>query len=123
MKFIAQTILIAILCYIAGLYLPFWSLAAVAFIVAVLFKTNSTTSFLSGFLAVFALWSVLAYNIDQETSSLLTDRVAQVFMGIPNIALITITGVIGGLVGGFGAASGSLFINLTRKKKVQKYYS
>ncbi|GAA0192991.1 hypothetical protein GCM10009122_55910 [Fulvivirga kasyanovii] len=123
MKFIIQAILIGVLCYATGQYLPFWSLAAVAFVIAALFRLSPLPSFMSGFLAVFALWSFLAYNIDQETSSLLTNRVAQVFMGIPNIALILITGFIGGLTGGFGAASGTLFIGLTRKKRVQKYYS
>ncbi|MBL6444746.1 hypothetical protein JMN32_00390 [Fulvivirga sp. 29W222] len=123
MKFIIQTILIAVLCYITGQYLPFWSLTAVAFVVAVLFKLKPTASFMAGFLAVFALWSFLAYGIDEETSSRLTNRVAQVFMGIPNTTLILITGFIGGLIGGFGAASGALFIDLTQKKRVQKYYS
>lgn len=123
MKFLAKTVLIGIGSYISGLYLPFWSLALVAFIISLVIRTNGFSSFLSGFLAIFIVWATLAFNIDQQTQSLLTDKVAQVFMGISSIALIIVTGVIGGLVGGLGAASGALLISLTGKRKTQKYYT
>lgn len=122
MKFIVKIIFIAFFSYIAGLYLPFWSLALVAFVGSIIIRTSPASSFFAGFLAVFLLWSVLAFAIDQQTESLLTERVAQVFMGISNIVLIVITGVIGGLVGGLGAASGASLMNLAGKKK-HKYYS
>ncbi|WP_040496887.1 hypothetical protein [Fulvivirga imtechensis] len=123
MRFLVKTILIAIGGYIAGLYLPFWSLALVAFIVSLIIRTNGISSFLSGFLAIFVIWATLAFSIDRETQSLLTERVAQVFMGISSMTLIIITGVIGGLVGGLGAASGALLVSMTNKKRQQKYYS
>lgn len=123
MKFVIKTILIAVFCSLAGVYLPFWSLAAVAFIISLMVRTGNWASFFAGFLAVFALWTVLAWSTDQDTHSILTERVTQIFMGISNLALILITGFIGGLVGGLGAASGSLLASLAARKKNPGYYS
>lgn len=122
MKTLVKILFIVVFGYIASLYLPFWSVAAVAFVGSLLIRTSATSSFFSGFLAIFLVWSALAYMIDQETGSLLTDRVAQIFMGIPGIALVIITGVIGGLVAGLGSASGALLVELAGRKRQRKYY-
>lgn len=123
MKFTIQTVVISVAGSFAGLFFPFWSLAIVAFIVAAAFGLRPFVSFLSGLLAIFSLWVILSFLIDQDSSSLLTNRVAQIFMGISNITLVLITGLVGGIVGGFGAASGALFRALFNSKKDTGYYA
>jgi len=54
------------------------------------------------------LWGGLAFWIDVKNDSILSVRISQL-MGIGNnpVILILITGLIGGLVGGFAAMSAS----------------
>lgn len=122
MKFLIKTLLILAFGYLAGLYLPFWSLIIVALIVSAIVRTSPLSSFIAGFIAIFCLWFFQASMMDQETNSILTNRVAPIF-SVSNTGLMLITGLIGGLTGAFGAMSGTLFINLiSSKKRKNKYY-
>ena len=115
MKFIAALIITALLSFIAGLYLPWWSIAIAAFIVALLVYQNAGMAFLSGFSGLFLLWSGLAFWIDNGNDSILSARIGEL-LGIGNnpFLLILITAIIGALVAGFAAMSGSFL----RSKKV-----
>lgn len=121
MKFIIKTLLIAVFGYIAGIYYPFWSLAIVAFVMSLIVRTSTWLGFLAGFIAIFILWTTHAVVIDQATQALLTTRVATVF-SVSNPVLILLTGIIGGIVSGLGAASGSAFTNMFRRKRQNRYY-
>ena len=59
-------------------------------------------------MALLLLWGGLAYWIDIKNESILSTRISQL-MGIGNnpVLLVLITGIIGGLVGGFAAMSAS----------------
>ena len=108
MKFIVSILLIAILAFAVGLYLPWWSLAVVAFVVAALIQQGALKAFLSGFLGVFLLWGILAFIIDQKNQHVLSVKVAQLLpLGGSFFLLILVTAFIGGLVGGLGAMAGS----------------
>ena len=108
MKFLAALIITALVSFITGLYLPWWGIAIAAFIVALLVRQNAGMAFLSGFLALFLLWSGLAFWIDNGNESILSARIGEL-LGIGNnpFLLIFITAVIGALVAGFAAMSGS----------------
>lgn len=107
MKFILATLLTASLSFMAGLYLPWWSIAPVAFGVALLMHQSIGRSFLAGFLGIFLLWLVVAWWRNYKNESFLSIKVAQLFgVGSP-LLLILITALIGALVGGFAAISGS----------------
>jgi hypothetical protein len=107
MKFIVSVLLIALLSLAVGLYLPWWTIALVAFIVTSLIPQNPMRSFLSGFTALFLLWGALAWIISSNNNHLLAGKVALVLkMGNP-ILLIIVTALIGGLVAGFAALAGS----------------
>lgn len=121
MRFLVKMLLILAFGYLAGLYFPFWSLVIVAFIMSLLIKTSPLSSFLAGFLAIFALWFVLASSIDQETNSILTTRVASIF-SVSNVVLMLITGAIGGFITGLGSASGALLVRVKKKKRRSKYH-
>ena len=108
MKFIVSLILIAALSFVSCLYLPWWSIAVTAFIVAVVIPQGAGRSFLSGFLAVFLLWAGLSFWISLANEHLLAHKIAPLIIKIDNpLLLILATGLIGGLVAGFGALTGS----------------
>jgi hypothetical protein len=101
MKFFAALILTALLAYIAGIYLPWWSVAIAAFIVAVLVHQKAGKALLAGFLGVFLLWAGLAFWIDFQNDSILSKRIANLLPLHGNtLLLIVVTGLIGGLVAG-----------------------
>lgn len=107
-KAFLQTILTIVLGYIAQLYFPFWSMAAVAAIVALFFKyENSLAGFSAGFSAAFLLWCAYAYTLDLENLHLLTSKLGELFK-VGSSYLPYVTGVAGGLLGGMGAMTGAL---------------
>ncbi len=108
MRFVLSTMLIASLSFLAGLYLPWWSIAIIAFGVAALLRQSVFYGFLSGFLGIFLLWGLLSTWINLKNESLLSHKIAELFkLGGSSLLLIFITAFIGGLVGGFAAMSGS----------------
>ncbi len=109
MKFLISTILIAALSFLSQQFLPWWSLVIIAFIIGWLMGLKGWASFLSGFLAIFLLWGIYAFVLNQGNEGILATRMANLLplSGNP-ILLILVTAAIGGLVGGLGAATGSL---------------
>jgi len=118
MKFILSTLLIAALSFLAGLFLPWWSIALIAFAVTLLIPQRLLPGFLSGFLGIFLLWAIIATWIDLKNNSILSTRIAEIFpLGGSSILLIVVTAFIGGLVGGFAAMTGSS-LRVPRKHRV-----
>ena len=108
MKFVLTTLLVFLLSFIAGLYLPWWSIAVVAFLAALLIQPKIGIGFLAGFAGVFLLWAVLAFWIDTNNESILSRKIALLFpLGGSTVLLILITAFVGGLVAGFAAMAGS----------------
>jgi len=108
MKFLITTLLIALLSFLSGLYLPWWAFALAAFLVSALIPQRPGVSFLSGFLAIFLLWALLAWSMDAPNNSILSVKIAQVLpLGGSTILLILITALVGALVGGGAALTGS----------------
>lgn len=108
MKFLLATLLTALLSFVAGLYTPWWSLAVVSFLVALLIKQGYGRAFLSGFTGIFLLWGFLAFWIDLQNEHVLSQKIARVLpLGGSALLLILVTAFIGAVVGGFAAMSGS----------------
>ncbi|MES1220292.1 MAG: hypothetical protein ABUT20_32620 [Bacteroidota bacterium] len=108
MKFLAAIILTGLLAFIGGLYLPWWSIAIAALLVAILVHQKAGKAFMSGFFGVFLLWAGLAWWINVKNESILATKIASVLpLGGSAIVLMLVTGLIGGLVAGFAAMSGS----------------
>jgi hypothetical protein len=108
MRFILTVLLIASLAFLAGLYLPWWSIALIAFIVAVFIPQSLGSGFLAGFLGIFLLWAVVATWIDVKNQGILSHKIAQLLpLGGSSVLLILVTAFVGGLVGGFAAMAGS----------------
>lgn len=107
MRFILAILVTAAFSFIAGMFLPWWSIAIVAFAVAFFIQQTGAGSFLSGFLGIFILWGAVAFWIDIKNNSLLSHKIAQLFpLGGSSVLLILVTAFVGALVGGFAARAG-----------------
>jgi hypothetical protein len=108
MKLLVAILLTALLSFISGLYLPWWSIAIAAFISVLLVPLASGRAFLAGFAGVFVLWFLLALWIDVKNQHILSKKISEIFpLGGSSFAIILVTAIIGALVGGLGALSGS----------------
>jgi hypothetical protein len=108
MRFTLATLLTATLSFIAGLYLPWWSIALVAFLVALLIKQKIGWAYLSAFTAISFLWGGLALFIHIRNKGVLTQKIATLLpLNGNTFYLISITAFVGALVAGFAAMSGS----------------
>jgi len=108
MKLLVAIILTALLSFVAGLYLPWWSIAIAAFVSVLVILLTSGKAFLAGFLGVFLLWFLLALWIDVKNQHILSKKIAEIFpLGGSSFAIILVTAFIGALVGGLAALTGS----------------
>ena len=114
MKMIVAIILTALLAFVGGLYMQWWSLAIAAFVIALLIPQRPFKSFLAGFLGLFLLWAVLAWWIDFKNQGILSKKIASLLpLGGSSILLLLVTAFVGGLVAGFAALSGS-YLRISR---------
>lgn len=115
MKFLVAILLTAVLAFISGLFLPWWGMAITSLLVAILVHQKAGKAFLAGLLGVFLLWAGLALWIDMKNNGVLSKKIASVLpLGGNAIVLILVTGLVGGLVAGMAAMSGS-FLRSTNK--------
>jgi hypothetical protein len=108
MKFFISLILTALLSFAACLFLPWWSIALAAFLVAVMIPQRPGRSFLTGFTALFLLWGILSFWISMKNDHILAHKVSLVMLKMDSPYLLMFaTALIAALVGGMAALSGS----------------
>ena len=108
MKFFISLMLTALLSFAACLFLPWWSIALAAFLVAALIPQKPGKAFLTGFIALFLLWGSLSFWISNNNDHILAHKVSQLMLKMDNpIVLVLATAFIGALVAGFAALAGS----------------
>lgn len=118
MKFSISVLLIAFLSFVACLYLPWWAIAVMALLVALLVPQSPLYSFLAGFAALFLLWGILSFVMSSSNGHMLAKRVSMVILKTSNpFLLITLTAFIGATVAGFGALSGGYLRKLIADNK------
>jgi hypothetical protein len=117
MKFFISTILIAILSFAACLYFPWWVIAITGFVVAFAIPQKAGLAFLSGFIALFILWAGMSVYMSSANGNLLVHKMSILFLKADNpTVLFFLTGLIGGLVAGFGSLSGRLLKKIVVSK-------
>ncbi|MEO8820488.1 MAG: hypothetical protein ABI267_04550 [Ginsengibacter sp.] len=110
MKFIVSGILIILFSFLACLYFPWWSVAVVAFLVSIIIQQRHLSSFICGFISLFLLWGFLSFWISTENGNILAHRVSLlIFKTDSPFLLIFVTALIGAMVAGFAALTGSYF--------------
>lgn len=112
MKFWIAILLTALLGFAFPLYLWWWSFAVTSCLVAFIMQQTPGKSFLAGFLAIAFLWAVQALVLDAANNHLLSRKVALLlpFNG-SGVALVVTASIIGGLVSGMAALTGSFAVN------------
>ncbi len=117
MKFIVALLITALLGFAFPLYFGWWSFALTTFVVAVIMKQSPGKSFLTGFIAIALLWAVQAAWLDAANHHILSGKVALLLpFGGSGTALLFTTALIGGLVSGMAALTGSYAVR--RKSKI-----
>lgn len=118
MRFILSVLLTAALSFLAGMYLPWWSIAVVAFLVALLLPQKIGYSFLSGFIGIFLCWTLIEVWIDAKNAHVLSYKIADLFhLAGSSALLIIISSFIGALVAGFAAMAGSSLRPVPRARR------
>jgi hypothetical protein len=120
MKIFIAIILTAFLAYVVGIYskLPWWSFAFTSLVVALAVHQRAGKAFLCGFLGLFLLWAGMAAIKDAANEHVLSVKVAQVLpLGGSYLVLILVTGIVGGLVSGFAAMTGSFMRRSPRSRR------
>jgi hypothetical protein len=102
-------LIILIVSAIAQYFGPWWVMPIVCFGACLLLKTDSAKgAYGIAAAAITTLWLGYAGFQHFMTDGLMTGKITEIFLqGLPyNALLITITGVIGGLVAGFAGMAG-----------------
>lgn len=97
-------IIIILLGLLVHQFTPWWSIAIVAAIAGGIYNEHAGKSFLFGFIGVFLLWGITSFQIDSGNESILSTRIGEIF----GTNMILATALLGGLVGGMGALTGTL---------------
>lgn len=102
-----------LITFVAGLglgttaYVPWWGFVVASALVGATVHQSATKAFSSGFLGMFIAWGGLAWWIDWQNQSLLSQKIAQILpLGGSAAALLFITGILGGLLSGVAALCG-----------------
>src|SRR5437588_412332 len=104
MRLIIATVLIALLSWFITSFLPWWTLAIMAFIVPCVILLRTAHAFLAGFIGIFLLWLGIGLWRDIPNHHILSDRMADVILHTRNGTLyLLLAAIIGGLVGGLAA--------------------
>ena len=86
--------------------LPWWALVPIAAAAAWLFRLPAGKSFIVAFSAGALLWFTNAYLLNAANSGLLSTKVGLLFQGLQGWQLLIVTGLLGGILAGFGAMTG-----------------
>lgn len=101
-------LLILVLSSAVQLDLPWWSLAVVAFAIGLALAPSAKVAFGAGFGGAGLSWLIPAAWLAHQNESLLAGRVAQLLpLGGSAMALLLVTGLVAGLVGGLSALAGT----------------
>lgn len=106
MRTIITTLSIAIAGFVVQLFLPWWSLAIVAFLIGVSTDLNKSKIFLSGLVGSALVWGLYALYIHTSTEAILSNKMAGIFGLDQAWLLVLISALVAGILGGMASLSG-----------------
>lgn len=112
--------------YLAHQQFDWWITAVVAAVVCFFIPINGAQSFAMGTAAFSLLWGIQANNLNAMNMELLSTKMGELFGDFKPMQLVYATSLIGGVLGGFGGMTGSLFrqiffpMNSTSTEKLEK---
>ncbi|MDB5102568.1 MAG: hypothetical protein JWP91_257 [Fibrobacteres bacterium] len=102
-----MALLILFAAALAGGYIfPWWWPAIAAYGIGFWLPRNAASAFASGFAGAGLAWAGLAAFLDWRNHHLLSGRIAALFHLQTGWAVVALTGILGGLMGGLGAWAG-----------------
>jgi hypothetical protein len=109
MKIIGIILSTGVLSALATFFLPWWLIAVVAFLVALLSGLRPGKAFLAGFAGIALFWFVASLLRDIPNDHILSQRMAVLFFKKPSyFGFIGLSVFLGGLVGGMAGWTGAL---------------
>lgn len=119
--FRSAAIILAImaLTFLSGPWGPWWMIAPLAAIICFLVRSQPMLAFFQGMAAGFLLWGGLAFFHDQANDHILSSQIGALFQGLSPLVIVLLTGLIGGLAGGFGALTGANLREVFQDRKKQ----
>lgn len=121
-NYLFSTLVIFIVGNLCHFGLPWWSVAPIAAIVFIIWPKTGPIAFAAGVTAGTLLWTVSAVWLNVANGSVFSAKIGQVFQGLSTANLLYITGLIGGLLGGFGALTGQMARDMFSTPKQRDYY-
>lgn len=118
MKFTIAVLLILFAGAAVGMvaWIPWWGFTGTSLLIALLLPQQPSKAFAAGFLGMFLAWGGLSWWIDWQNTHILSRQIAQIFpLQGSSASLILITGLLGGLISGMAALSGT-YLRLSNKK-------
>ena len=114
-KIILPAIVIGIIGFLFQSFVPWWSIAIIAFVVAGAFIESPFKALAAGFFGIGIMWLLVVIVKDSGASISASQAIGELLGGIPGYLSIVITGIIGGVIGGLGAMSGSFTRSIVLK--------
>lgn len=124
MRSFTHFLLVIILSYLAGVFIPvWWSFAVAVFIVTLALPLRPGKSFFSAFAGVFLLWLLLDFMADIRNDHILAGRMSVLILKVNTPWLLgLISAFLGGLVAGF-AALAAAYLRVPKKEQKVTYAS
>jgi len=123
MKLILRTLLIGLAIYLLPGTFPWWMVMIISLVAGFALPGPALNVFISGFLGGGATWLLMAWQIDRNTNSFLTEKMVQLFPFSDPFFLVILSGVVGGVIAALGSLSGASFRQIFSKKKSNSLYS
>lgn len=108
MRFLLSVILIALLSAVAEYLLPWWSIAVVCFVVALLIREKKVFTFWAGFCGIAIFWLIVALWHDIPNEHILSSKMAVLFHLPGSWLFMMVTVLIGAVIGGLSALAGAM---------------
>lgn len=86
--------------------LPWWAIVPIAALASWMFPLTAGKSFGAAFVGGLLLWHVNAFLLDTANAGMLSAKVGLLFQGLKGWHLMSVAGLLGGILAGMGALTG-----------------